>query len=92
MTVKLPAGFTLKRLPERRQIEGPFGSFTLSSVESARGVVAVTGALTVQTHRIRQKDYPAFRRFCAEVDAAVVQELVLERTSPLPQTTTTSAR
>jgi hypothetical protein len=76
VTVALPAGFAVKRLPEPRTVEAPFGRFTLSATQKA-GSVEVVAALEVDRHRIAREDYPAFRRFCADVDAAIGQELVV---------------
>ena len=78
VTVALPAGFTVKRLPETRTVEAPFGRFTLTAHQRP-GAVEVEAALQVDRHRIAREDYAAFRRFCADVDAAVGQELVLGR-------------
>jgi hypothetical protein len=44
--------------------------------------VTVGATLTVDRHRIVVADYEAFRRFCADVDAAVAQDLVLEKQRP----------
>ncbi len=78
VTVNLPPGFRARRLPEPRTVETPFGKFTLTAEERGNEV-AVTGILEVDRHRIRRADYPAFRRFCAAVDDAVGQDLVLGR-------------
>ena len=43
-----------------------------------KGRVVVTATLQVDRHRIATADYEAFRRFCADIDAAVGQELVIE--------------
>ncbi|HEX9103166.1 MAG TPA: DUF3857 domain-containing protein, partial [Polyangia bacterium] len=76
VTVTLPAGLVVKRLPEARTVEAPFGRFTLTAQERG-GTVEVVGALEVDRHRIAREDYAAFRRFCADVDAAIGQELVV---------------
>lgn len=76
VTVTLPAGMRAVRLPEPRTVQAPFGRFTLTAAQKS-GSVEVVAALEVDRHRIAQKDYPAFRRFCADVDAAVAQELVV---------------
>ena len=76
VTVTLPAGFRARRLPEARTVEAPFGKFALA-VEARAGEVVTTATLQIDRHRIAQADYAAFRKFCAEVDAAVAQELVV---------------
>jgi transglutaminase-like putative cysteine protease len=76
VTVALPAGFAVKRLPEARSVEAPFGRFTLTATQKG-GAVEVVAALEVDRHRIAREDYAAFRRFCADVDAAIGQELVV---------------
>jgi transglutaminase-like putative cysteine protease len=84
VAVALPPGYQASRLPEPRQVTAPFGRFELT-VERVRGEVVVGAHLVVERHRIARTDYPAFRRFCADVDAAVAQELVLERAAPAPR-------
>lgn len=78
VTVTLPAGWSVERLPEARTVTAPFGRFSLAA-EDKGGAVEVTAALEVDRHRIARADYPAFRRFCADVDAALGQELVLKK-------------
>jgi hypothetical protein len=72
----VPPGLLVKRLPETRTVAAPFGHFTLSAHE-ANGTVEVDAALEVDRHRIAREDYAAFRRFCADVDAALAQDLVI---------------
>jgi transglutaminase-like putative cysteine protease len=76
VTVALPPGYAVKRLPEARDVEAPFGRFTLTAAQKG-GAVEVVAALEVDRHRITREDYAAFRRFCADVDAAIGQELVV---------------
>jgi len=76
VTVTVPAGLSVKRLPEARTVEAPFGRFTLTAQQKGADV-EVVGALEVDRHRIAREDYAAFRRFCADVDAAIGQELVV---------------
>jgi tetratricopeptide (TPR) repeat protein len=78
LTITLPAGFTPRRVPEPRTIEGPFGRFQLTT-RVLPGAVEVSARLEVTRHRIARADYSAFRRFCGEVDAAVGEPLVLEQ-------------
>lgn len=78
VTVTLGAGQKVGRLPSPRRIESPFGSFALTA-EQHGNVVTVRAELKVKRHRLTREEYPAFRRFCAEVDSAVAQELVVNR-------------
>jgi hypothetical protein len=76
VTVTVPAGMTVKRLPEARTVSTPFGKFTLEA-KRVGDAVEVTSALEVGRHRIAREDYAAFRGFCAEVDAALGQDVVM---------------
>lgn len=76
VVLSLPPGMTARRLPEPRQINSPFGRFELSVSRSDNQVV-IKGMLRVDRHRISRDEYPAFRRFCADVDNAVAQELLV---------------
>jgi hypothetical protein len=76
IVVTPPPGMSVKRLPEARTVEAPFGRFTLTAQQKG-AAVEVVGALEVDRHRIAREDYAAFRKFCADVDAAIGQELVL---------------
>lgn len=78
VVVKLPGGWAVRRLPEPRTVTAPFGRFTIAA--RPRGAtVEIAAELEVDRHRIAREDYSAFRKFCADVDAAVGQELVLGR-------------
>jgi hypothetical protein len=76
VTVTLPPGMSVRRLPEARTVEAPFGRFTMAARHKG-GAVEVEASLEVDRHRIAREDYAAFRKFCADVDAAIGQELVL---------------
>ena len=76
LSIVLPDGYAPRRLPEARKIESRFGSFTLAVERQGREVL-LSSSLRVVTHRIAQRDYAAFRRFCGEVDGAVGQTLAL---------------
>lgn len=82
VVVRLPASMLVRRLPETRHLESPFGRFDFSVEQRRAGAateVAVKAELRIDRHRIAVADYPAFRRFCSEVDSAVAQELVVGR-------------
>jgi tetratricopeptide (TPR) repeat protein/transglutaminase-like putative cysteine protease len=76
VTVALPPGFAVRRLPEPRTVEAPFGRFSLTATPKGNAV-EVVATLEVDRHRIAREDYAAFRKFCADVDAAIGQELVV---------------
>jgi hypothetical protein len=76
VTVKLPPGFSVRRAPEGRRLESPYGRFALE-VSQRPGEIVVSADLQVFRHRISSAEYPAFRRFFAEVDGLVAQELVV---------------
>jgi cellulose synthase operon protein C len=72
LTYRLPSGWTLATgaPPARRVIDGPFGRFSLD-VEIDGGVLRVRSSLNVIRARISADDYPKFRAFLQEVDAAL---------------------
>jgi hypothetical protein len=76
ISVALPPGFKVKRLPEARTVETPFAKFTLQVTQRGANVDSV-GIVQVDRHRVATADYAAWRKFCAEVDAAVSQEMVV---------------
>jgi hypothetical protein len=78
VTLTLPAGWAARRLPEPRTVAAPFGKFEIKA-EAHGNEILVTATLQVDRHRIAVADYAAFRRFCAEVDAAVAQDLAIAR-------------
>jgi transglutaminase-like putative cysteine protease/tetratricopeptide (TPR) repeat protein len=78
VTISLPPGFVVRRLPEARTVETPFAKLVMKA-EARGSQVVVSATLQVDRHRIATKDYAAFRKFCADVDAAVSQELVIAK-------------
>ena len=62
--------------PETQSLEGPFGRFHLEVV-AERGVVRVRSTLEVARVRVTSADYPRFRAFLAEVDAAIAQRVLV---------------
>ena len=75
---RLPPRFSLTHLPASRRIDSAFGHFELQvRAQDAGGSasVIVTGALDVERDRITAAEYPAFRRFLAEVDAAMAERI-----------------
>jgi transglutaminase-like putative cysteine protease len=75
-TFMLPPGWRVTKLPEARSAETAFGRFALALAE-ADGRVVVRAQLEVSRHRVAQQDYPAFRQFLIDADAAMNQEIVV---------------
>ena len=71
---ELPAGWKPERLPAPRKLETPFGSFEIQA-EASGSRVTVQAHLVVSKHRIAKSQYPAFRKFLLDVDAAANQEV-----------------
>ena len=69
VTVALPPGCAVKRLPEARDGRDAVRPLHADGAQKG-GAVEVVAALEVDRHRITREDYAAFRRFCADVDAA----------------------
>jgi hypothetical protein len=76
VVVKLPAHYTVKRLPTSRTLKNPYGTFVFTAKQNGNEVV-VSAVLQLDKHRINRNDYPTFRTFLADIDAAVAQELVI---------------
>ncbi len=76
LTFRLPKGWQVASAPETQSLEGPFGRFRLEVVAEA-GVVRVRSALEVARVRVTPADYPRFRAFLAEVDAAIAQRVLV---------------
>jgi transglutaminase-like putative cysteine protease/Tfp pilus assembly protein PilF len=89
VTVRIPDGWTVKRLPEARVVTTPFARFELK-VQAKDGQISVEGELEVNKHRIAVADYAAFRAFCGEVDAIVGQELVIAPRAATASSTTSA--
>ena len=78
LTYRLPSGWKLAAgaPPARRVIDGPFGRFSLD-VEIDGSVLRVRSSLNVIRARISADDYPKFRAFLQEVDAALASPIGL---------------
>jgi hypothetical protein len=78
LAYKIPAGWHLAGLaaPSPRAVDSPFGRFRLD-IEVDGDVVRVRSALDVTRARISPDDYPRFRAFLGEVDAALDERLVV---------------
>jgi hypothetical protein len=80
LEVEIPEGYRVAQLPEAQGIETPFGRLSLQCrVEGNRVIAEENSVLRVETLRIPAEQYEAFRDFCARVDRAEEQQVVLER-------------
>jgi tetratricopeptide (TPR) repeat protein len=77
-TIHLPPGATPRDVPRSQKIASPFGKLEL--VVEVRGTTLVARtSLRIDVPRVEAKEYPAFRKFCADVDAALSQRLTWSR-------------
>jgi transglutaminase-like putative cysteine protease/tetratricopeptide (TPR) repeat protein len=75
-TIKIPAGAKIVALPGASSAPSPFGTFQLT-VDTVPGGVHVKTSLAMTKTRIPVAEYPAFRKWCEKVDAALGQRLVV---------------
>lgn len=78
VTVRLPTGMKAVTLPDPVKRRTPFGSYEIA-VERGPGKVTVKSRLALSVSRVEPKDYAAFREFCADADAAMSQQVVIEK-------------
>jgi len=81
VTYRLPRGARVVRLPGARDVQNRFGQFSLSS-ENTRDGVTIRSTFVVTAHRIAPEDYPAFRAFLRDTDAALEERLIVALESP----------
>ena len=79
LTFRLPAGWEVASLPPSRSTESPFGKFQLDIATERPGEVRVRSLLDVTQHRIAPADYPRFRAFLGEIDAALAGRISIRR-------------
>jgi tetratricopeptide (TPR) repeat protein len=65
----VPPGWRVADVPDPVDVETPFGAFAVRYRADGAALVA-EGHVTFRTGRVAAKDYPAFRRFTADVDRA----------------------
>ncbi len=68
IAIALPPG-SRAELPEALRLSAPLSSFRMEAHQQGRRLV-IEKQLRVEPGRIAPADYPAFRRFCQQVDAA----------------------
>jgi hypothetical protein len=74
--VKTPPGYKVLSAPDDTKGSSPFGSYTVS-VERQPGKVVVHTRLTIKVVTISPEEYPAWKRFCTNTDAALTPRLVI---------------
>lgn len=74
-TIHLPAGTSVKRTPETKKIESPFGSIQIDVDASQPGKHVVKTRVTLAVQRVSVADYPAFRQFCEAADRALADRV-----------------
>jgi cellulose synthase operon protein C len=73
----LPKGARIVRLVGTRNLQNQFGGFTMATETSPDGVTIRSTFLVTQT-RISPGDYPAFRAFLRDADAALEERLIVD--------------
>lgn len=76
VTVELPPGTVVVSAPASASGRSRFGSYLVEQ-EISRDQVRVRSRISVTVSRITPKDYPAWKRFCEEVDRALNPRLVV---------------
>lgn len=75
-TIHLAPGQKFVSVPTPSHSEGTFGSYSLT-VDEQPSAITVKSRLSLSKKRITPAEYPAFRAFCAKVDEALSQRLVV---------------
>src|SRR6185369_9371388 len=77
----LPEGWRVDSVPASRVAESPFGRFRLevSSGPAGSREVRVHSFLDVTQHRVAPADYPRFRMFLGEIDAALAARITIRK-------------
>jgi hypothetical protein len=74
---RLPAGWALRSASGARQVQSAFGTLRLDVTTEPGGVVRVRSSLDVARYRIPPAEYPAFRAFLGDIDAAFAARLAV---------------
>jgi transglutaminase-like putative cysteine protease/tetratricopeptide (TPR) repeat protein len=74
---RLPPGWAVRGPSPARTVDGPFGSLRVEVTTAPGGTVRVHSFLDVTRARIAPADYPAFRAFLGEIDAAFAERLAV---------------
>jgi hypothetical protein len=74
--INLPPGMKVRSAPTPVQVDTPFGYYRIR-VEEKAGQVTVHSRLGLKVHRVKPVQYPAWKKFCADADAALSPRLVI---------------
>ncbi len=74
--IKIPATAKVAAMPGPSASTTPFGTFQVT-VDPISGGVKVKTTITITKTRISVAEYPAFRKWCESIDAALAQRLVV---------------
>ncbi len=74
-TVRLPANAKITSLPRASKAESPYGSYKVE-VDTTGTTVRVKTTVVIGKSRIAAAEYPAFRRWCEQVDSALGQRVL----------------
>ena len=72
----LPEEMAVERMPSDRSIESPFGEMSVNYEHEGEELV-VHIRYSIEVQRVAREDYPEFRRFVAEMDAALDETIRL---------------
>jgi tetratricopeptide (TPR) repeat protein len=78
----LPPGWQVATLPAGRHLESRFGTFSLEVTQTeAQGhrEIHVASRTEITQYRVGPADYPAFRAFLGQLDAALRQSIVVRK-------------
>ena len=78
----LPPHWEVASTPASRTTTSPFGTFRLEISSEHAGEVRVHSLLDVTRHRIQPADYPRFRAFLSDIDAALAGRISIRRAAP----------
>jgi transglutaminase-like putative cysteine protease len=78
MSIDIPSGYRIARLPAAAVIDSPFGRLELS-VARVGDRIEVERTFRIDAHEIPVADYAEFTAFCQSVDEALGADIVLRR-------------
>ncbi len=74
--IKLPPGHKVRSAPVAAESKTPFGSYKIEVHESP-GQISVRSRVELEAPRVTPKQYPAWKKFCEDVDRALGNRLVV---------------
>jgi tetratricopeptide (TPR) repeat protein len=79
-TYVVPAGWTVSKLPDSKNVEASFARYTIS-VEAKDGRIRYERTLQLTKNRIPKEQYAEFRSLVSKVNASLTEKIVLEQTA-----------